>query len=146
MSGGGGGVKDTALPASKRMRLSHAGELRALGRLLPELDPEIKHRLRGVIVMTQTQDVEILDAYVKVEGADLPIYVSEETSHAIYADAWAGLEARLVDANAAYNATRDEPHARALALLEALREAARFADVVYSLTPIPDEEIEDKAS
>lgn len=92
--------------------------------------------------MAELENAEILDAYVKVEGADLPVYVSTETSLAIYNDAWAALEKHLVEANAAYNATANEPHERALALLESLREAARFADVIFSLTPMPDEDIE----
>jgi hypothetical protein len=134
------GDTNTARPVKgKRLRLTPAGELRALWRLRSETDLEIR-RLRGV-VMAKLENVEVLDAYVKVGDADLPIYVSEATNQAIYQDAWAGLEKNLVDANAEYNATGKEPLERALGLLSALGEARRFADVIVSLTPLPDEEI-----
>lgn len=92
----------------------------------------------------ETQEREYIDALIDVENSGSGgIYVSQETTRAIIADAWSGLEQELMDANGAFNASGNEPHKRALAILTALNQAVRYADVIYTLTPMPDEDIED---
>lgn len=92
----------------------------------------------------EIQEQEYIDAYIDVKDTSSGfVYVSQETTRAIIADCWSALENHLQEANAAFNATEDEPHTRALALLNGLQEAVRHADVIYTLTPIPDEEIDE---
>lgn len=68
------------------------------------------------------------------------ISLDEETTAVLVSHAWEQVERELVDANAAYNATADDPHERALALYQALERATRYADVIYTLAPLPEEE------
>lgn len=90
-----------------------------------------------------TQQHEYIDGLIDIENSGGGgIYVSQETTRAIVADCWSRVEEELVDANAAFNATADEPHARALALLQSPKTAVDYADVIYTLTSIPDEDIE----
>lgn len=83
---------------------------------------------------------QYIDAYISVENSSHSVYVSEDTTRAIVVDCWARIEDALVEANAAFNATDDEPHSRALTLLTALQTAAKHADVIYALTPMPEDD------
>jgi hypothetical protein len=89
----------------------------------------------------ETQEQEYVEAYISFEyGSEGSIYVSQETTRAIVADAWSGLEKEIRDANAALNATADDPHERILTILQALHQAVKYADAIYTLTPLPDED------
>jgi hypothetical protein len=68
------------------------------------------------------------------------IMLDLETSKAIVDYSWAELERALVDANAEFSMTDKEPHERILALHGALVEAAKHADVIYTLTPMPEQD------
>lgn len=92
----------------------------------------------------ETQEIEYVQAYIDVEHTvEGAIYVSQETTRMIVADAWSGIEEQLTDANAAFNAVADEPHERILAILNAAKQITKYADVIYYLTPMPEERDEE---
>jgi hypothetical protein len=129
---------------SRRFRLSRAGEFRALGTLLENHRPgagRIGRLLERSVRLMDTATQEYINARVTVDNTNHgAIYLSEEATRAFVADAWSQLEKELQDANAAFNATADEPHERILTLLQSLGEALKYADVIYVLTPMPEGE------
>lgn len=131
--------KKSKVRASKRLRLTTAGELRALWRLCPETTPEIR-RLMGV-VMAELDTAEVIEARVTIEDAG-QITLDEDTSRVIRAFSWGRLEKALVEANAAYNQDDwSSAHEQAKELLWASDELQKHASVIYSLTPLNDDDL-----
>lgn len=132
----------------KRLRLSPAGEIRALTRLLQRHAPEASglHALTERIVsMAEIADIEINEAFIRL-GDDASINLDEDTSRAIYALAWARFEKALVNMNALYNETPEGQafqFNRAKRLLWEAVDLKQAAEVVYHLTAMPDELVED---
>jgi hypothetical protein len=132
----------------KRLRLSPAGEIRALSRLLHRHAPEaagLWALTERSISMTEVANIEIIEAFVRL-GDDASINLDEDTSRAIYALAWAKFEKALVNANALYNETPEDQVDQFNRVKRLLWEAVDLksaAEVLYHLTAMPDELIED---
>jgi hypothetical protein len=123
--------------------MSRGRELRVLGDMLERHRPgfgRIGQLLERSTRIMELDTQEYIDAYITVDNTDRPVYVSQDTTRAIIADCWARVEDALVEANAAFNAVAVEPHSRALTLLSALKTAAKHADVIYVLTPMPEDD------
>ena len=132
------------LPAAKRMRLSKAGEIRALSRLTG--NDEWTQRLREVVTMVELADIEIIEATVQIETDGSIINLDEDTSRQLYALAWERFEKALIETNALYNETPDGQtyhFNRVKRLLWEVDDLKRYIDTIYRLTAMPDELIED---
>lgn len=128
----------SGLAASKRMRLSRPSEIRALLRLLDcHNDPawaDIQDQIQEVLMAT----VEVKEFPVKIGDAP-PVYLGYEMYERMREAALERMEQALVNANAAYN-DGTNTHEQILAVLDALDDARKYADVVYTLTAIPETE------
>lgn len=138
------------LPAAKRMTLSQSGAIRALGRSLADLttgperdvyrafarfpDPERKGDMEANL------EEQVYNATIVIHGTpEAVINLDLETSFAVLENAWRVAERALIEANAAYNETDAERHDRAKRLLWAADDLRQAANVVYALTPMPED-------
>lgn len=82
--------------------------------------------------------VEVKEFPVKIGDAP-PVYLGYEMYERMREAALERMEQALVNANAAYN-DGTNTHEQILAVLDALDDARKYADVVYTLTAIPETE------
>jgi hypothetical protein len=125
--------------AGRRLRLTKAGEIRALLRLGAggELAPRIKEAVMETLA-------EVIEPTVKLHMTDTHITLNQHAAQVLYGLAWEQFEEALVKANAAYNQTEwSSPHERAKELLWCSQDLKQAIEFVYELTPMPDDEIED---
>jgi hypothetical protein len=132
----------------KRLRLSPYGEIRALSRLLQRHTPEAfalwAHTERS-ITMAEIANIEIIEPFVKM-GDGAAINLDEDISRSLYALAWAKFETALVNLNALYNETPDGQQYqfnRAQRLLWEAVDLKQAVDVIYHMTALPEELLED---
>lgn len=99
--------------------------------------------------MIETAAIEIVEPFIRLgsSGDEGSINLDMDTSRALYALAWEKLEAALVQVNALYNLTPDEgqkyQHNRVKRLLWEIVDLNQAAEVLYFMTAVPDDELED---
>lgn len=99
--------------------------------------------------MIEQAEIEIVAPFVRLGslGDEGSLNLDEATSRMLYALAWEKLETALVQVNALYNLAPDDgqssQHNRVKRLLWEITDLKQAADVIYSMTALPDDEIED---
>ena len=87
---------------------------------------------------------EVIEPTVKLHMTDTHITLDQKTAQALYGLAWEKFEEALVKANVAYNTSGwSSRHERAKELLWCSQDLKQAIEVVYELTPMPEDETED---
>ena len=87
---------------------------------------------------------ELIEPTVNLHMTDAHIGLDETVTKALYTLAWERLESALVEMNAAYNSTEwSSPHEQAKQMLWQAQDLKQFADVIYTLTAMPEDLVED---